>query len=101
MNELKINDFISKFHKTSKTNDIVEVFTCGCCYWFAYILTGRFPETEMMYDQIINHFMVGYNGRLYDITGDVTDNYNAIAWKDFEDELERQRIIQYCIEFSK
>ena len=100
MNE--VLDFISNFHKISKTNDIDEVFTCGCCYWFAYILCGRFQEAaEMMYDPVINHFMVGYGGRLYDITGDVTDKYNATAWKDFEDELERQRIVDYCIQFSK
>ena len=99
MNE--VLDFISHFHKISKTNDIDEVFTCGCCYWFAYILCGRFQEAEMMYDPVSNHFMVGYGGRLYDITGDVTDKYNATAWKDFEDELERQRIVDYCIHFSK
>lgn len=45
--------------------------------------------------------MVDYGGRLYDITGDVTDKYNATPWKDFEDELERQRIVDYCIQFSK
>lgn len=82
MNE--VLDFISHFHKISKTNDIDEVFTCGCCYWFAYILCGRFQEAEMMYDPVINHFMVGYGGRLYDITGDVTDKYNATAFINYE-----------------
>lgn len=96
-----IGNFIERFQKTSKTQNITEVFTCGCCYWFAHILCSRFSDAIMMYDPVMNHFMVGYDDRLYDITGDVTDQYEAIPWKDFEDELERQRIVDYCIEFNK
>lgn len=96
-----IGNFIERFQKTSKTQNITEVFTCGCCYWFAHILCSRFSDAIMMYDPVMNHFMVGYDDRLYDITGDVTDQYEAIPWKNFEDELERQRIVDYCIEFNK
>jgi len=55
----------------------------------------------MMYDPVANHFMVKYCDRLYDITGDVTDEYDAQPWKDFDDELEKQRIVDYCIKFIK
>lgn len=41
------------------------------------------------------------DNRLYDITGDVTDKYDALPWRDFDDVLERQRIINFCIEFTK
>lgn len=96
-----IGSFIERFQKTSKTQNITEVFTCGCCYWFAHILCSRFPDAILLYDPVMNHFLVGYNDRLYDITGDVTEQYDAIPWEDFEDELERQRIVDYCIEFNK
>ena len=54
----------------------------------------------MMYDPIINHFMVMINERLYDITGDVTEKYKPIFWDEFSDDLERERIVKYCINFS-
>lgn len=99
MNE--VQNFINHFHKVSLTDDVTEVFTRGCCYWFAYILCSRFPNAKMMYDPIMNHFIAQIGDRLYDITGDVTDKYKVIEWEHFEDELERQRIIDRCIEFNK
>lgn len=92
--------FIKHFHKISSTDDITEVFTCGCCYWFARILCERF-HAKMMYDPVINHFAAEINNRLYDITGDVTHKYHVIPWESFDDDLERQRIIDYCIDFTK
>lgn len=96
-----MDEFIRHFHNISSNQHIDEVFTCGCCYWFAFILCGRFPEAVMMYDPVINHFVVQYENKLYDITGDVTGKYNVIPWDDFDDELEKQRIIEYCIDFSR
>lgn len=52
-----------------------------------------------MYDQIENHFVAEIEGRLYDITGDVTDKYDVIAWDDLDDDLLRARIIRDCIMF--
>lgn len=94
----KIIQFIQKFNKSK---DIQTLFTCGCCYWFAYILCERFAEAKIMYDPIANHFVAGIKNRLYDITGDVTDKYKVQEWNSFSDEAERQRIIDYCIEFTK
>lgn len=55
----------------------------------------------MMYDPIVNHFAAQIENRIYDITGDVTDSYRMIPWSSFDDELEKQRIIDYCIDFTK
>ena len=93
--------FINHFHKVSPSDDITEVFTSGCCYWFAFILCKRFPNTKMMYDPIENHFAAQIGNKLYDITGDVTKYYHMIPWSLFNDELEKQRIIDYCIDFTK
>lgn len=71
--------FIRHFHGSEK------VFTEGCCYWFAYILSGRFSGAEAIYLQVPGHFVTRIGGRLYDVTGDVTDRYAAepqISWSD-------------------
>ena len=92
--------FIRRFRLLSKHDDIVAVFTSGCCYWFAYILCARFGGV-MMYDPVANHFAAGIGMRLYDITGDVTGTYNASEWSEFTDETARKRIEDYCITFVR
>jgi hypothetical protein len=52
-----------------------------------------------MYDQVFNHFVTEIDGRLYDITGDVTEKYNVIPWDEYSDDLHRIRIIRDCIMF--
>ena len=93
-----VEKFIYHFHNLGDT-DINTVFSRGCCYWFAHILHSRFPDSRIMYDQIANHFAVKIDGRLYDITGDVTDLYQMERWCDIKDEALKQRIIDQCILF--
>ena len=97
----KVNKFINHFHKVSPTGNITQVFTRGCCYWFAHILCSRFEEARMMYDSVRNHFVAEINHRLYDITGDVTGLYNVVSWHEFDDELQKPRIISYCVDFME
>lgn len=54
----EVLDFILRFTNNGKWNSVIESFTCGCCYWFAYILSVRFPNAIIMYDPVINHFVV-------------------------------------------
>lgn len=89
--------FIRRFHLAPSVR---EVFTCGCCYWFAYILCGRFPdESRLMYDPVANHFAAEIRGKPYDITGDVTGQYDLIPWDSLDDEAHRSRIVRDCILF--
>lgn len=81
------------------SKDVDIVFTCGCCYWFAAILCQRFPESRLMYDQVENHFVTEIGGRLYDITGDVTEQYNVEPWDELDDPLLKARIVRDCIMF--
>ena len=95
---LDISRFLRRFHAGNET--VNEVFTQGCCFWFADILCKRFPEhSRLMYDQVANHFVAEIDGRLYDITGDVTDTYKVEPWDELEDDLLRSRIIRDCIMF--
>lgn len=99
----EIRNFISRFTDHGKRLDVIDTFTSGCCYWFAHILSERFTDSTIMYDPVANHFVTQIRGRLYDITGDVTDKYEVIPWTafsiDWENELEKQRIIDQCINF--
>ena len=52
-----------------------------------------------MYDQVENHFVTQIQGRLYDITGDVTEKYQVKPWDALDDELLKKRIIRDCILF--
>ena len=92
-------NFIKRFHDYN--DNVTDVFTNGCCYYFARDLAFRFfrTEAEIMYDPVACHFGTKVDGRVYDITGDVTDSYRWEPWKDFDDVLEKARIILDCILF--
>lgn len=93
-----VDNFLKRFHESM---DIDEVFTSGCCYWFAYILFVRFIRdgAVIMYDEVANHFGTKIAGRVYDISGDVTEKYKWVTWDSITDELHRERIIRDCIKF--
>lgn len=97
--------FINRFTNNGKRQEVIECFTCGCCYWFALMLDVRFwpdcnDNTIVMYDQVTNHFGCEIQGRVYDITGDVTDEYFWKPWSVvcMQDPLLEKRITRDCIE---
>ena len=92
-------DFINRFTGGGGRGEVIETFSRGCCYWFAHILHSRFPRSEIRYDPAWNHFTCFINGRLYDITGEVTGKYDAVSFDAYPDPYEKQRIIAQCIEF--
>ena len=96
----EVQRFIRRF--TAHGHQVEDCFTCGCCFWFARVLTERFPGAEIVYDAIANHFAARIGGRVYDITGDVTDK--ALApwqpWDGYEEgSSHRAGIIRDCILF--
>ena len=80
---------------------VVEAFTQGCCYWFAFILHQRFMahNPRIMTDYAANHFGCEIRSRVYDITGDVTDSYKWEPWLECTDKALIDRITEYCIMF--
>lgn len=85
-NNITIEKFISDFKKFDSGKEIVDCFSLGYCYWFSYILKGRFPKGEIYYDPVENHFIFKYNDCLYDISGNCTSNhsYDIISkWDDY------------------
>lgn len=82
MRNSKILEFIDHFNPDSE--DVTKVFTEGMCYWFSYILKGRFPSGKIVYDGVQGHFLFKHGFRLYDITGDVTKKYTSSSLYDIE-----------------
>ena len=54
-----------------------------------------------MYDLTENHFVALIDGRLYDITGDVTEQYSVIPWETYDDVQHKVRIIKQCVNFKE
>lgn len=98
----EVNRFIQRF--TEHGSQVEQCFTQGCCYWFAWVLTERFPGSEIVYDAIGNHFAAKIGGRAYDITGDVTEK--ALSpwepWSGYEvGSTCRAGIVRNCIMFTE
>lgn len=99
--DTEITKFIEGFK--SFGHDVVSCFTRGYCYWFSFILNTRFPGGTICYNTM-NHYVYRYEGRLYDITGDCTeewDNGFLYTWDEYT-EMESgschlNRLIQCCI----
>lgn len=93
-----VENFLKRFHLSENVD---EVFTCDCCYWFAAVLFGRFIRdgATIMYDEVANHFGTRIKGKVYDITGDVTNKYKWVPWESITDSSFRARIVRDCIMF--
>ena len=92
-----ILDFIRQFRDLGAEN----CFSNGMCWHFATILCNRFtPYANKVYDPIINHFATEIDGRIYDITGDITDSkeYKWELWASYyyKDMKETTRILRDC-----
>ena len=74
-------------------------WTNGNCYWFAHILTARFPNLEIFYLPISGHFVAGDGFSFYDWTGQVTLTEKAINWRQLEhdDNLWHGRLVRDCV----
>ena len=72
--------FIEQFYKFDKENAI-KLYTEDMSYWFAIILYNRFKDITyciIAYNPVSNHFCCMIDIKLYDITGEITDD--SIDW---------------------
>lgn len=70
------NEFIAKFKQSNRNKVMEDTFLHGFCYYFAVILKNRFPTGTILYDKEAAHFVFSYENKLYDITGNVTNQYH-------------------------
>ena len=94
--------FINHFLPQGESTKTTDTFLCGCCYWFAYILSLRFQDTTIMYDEVENHFATRVGSRVYDISGDVTDKFDWHPWSEIKayDYRLYERIMRDCVRFD-
>lgn len=101
--EKAIMTFIGRFTDNGRREEVIDCFMNGCCYWFARMLSERFRLCSpiLMYAPVENHFGTEIFGRVYDITGDVTDKYEWMQWMLYRDMEPGQRklIREHCIMF--
>ena len=92
------------FIKNFQNEGTIKTFTEGCCYWFAHILYSRFIghhcRPEIFYNEVSGHFATLINGRLYDVTGEITKiDDKWINWHDYliSEPSYSQIVIRDCI----
>ena len=97
----EVMNFINHFTDNGSNIAVIDKFSYGCCYWFAEILRIRFAvkDAKIAYDVVDNHFATVIQGRVYDITGDVTDKFNFIDWNSYDDQLHKGRLVRDCVLF--
>lgn len=54
---------------------MIDVFTNGLCYVFAEWLQKHLYNSRIVYLEEEHHYVVAFGGKIYDITGDVTEKY--------------------------
>ena len=96
----EVNKFIKQF-KRFDTGQVTQTFTNGFCYWFAYILHTRFPDSEIVYYHAGMHFACKIKDRIFDITGDITDKkYFFESWEEIQklEPIEAEWVKRYVID---
>ena len=97
-NRSQILKFIEDFKQYDKDGTLEKTFLNGYCYWFAYMLDGRFLNARIQYEPIEGHFVTEIDGRYYDIRGDVTDIYKeSKVWYSEDYCFEFDSIVNGCI----
>jgi hypothetical protein len=72
----------------------------GNCYWFAHILTQRFPQLQIYYLPIEGHFVCGDGcGDFYDWTGAISLKESPLLFSKLktQDPIWYSRLYRDCI----
>jgi hypothetical protein len=68
-------ELIDDFKINKYENELIDFFLNGQCYLFASYLKKRILNSDIIYLQEEHHYALDYCQHLYDITGDVTNQY--------------------------
>lgn len=85
----KVVTFIERFKKNAGSDyslALEDAFLNGNCYWFAQILMKRFHSLNptLCYLQIEGHFVVKFENRYYDITGEKILEEQPYVWAELQ-----------------
>ena len=87
--------FIKNFKKEDKTA-MENVFTHGCCFWFAEILEIRFSG-EIYFNPDLVHFATLIEDQLFDINGLIDADDSWFNWEDYKTKNDTLSIFHTCI----
>lgn len=100
LSRLPILKFIDKFKQGFANDEIVKIFTQGNCYHFAIILKNIYTEGRIVHNRKINHFMLEYADKYYDITGEVKSDKNDCEYWDtlyYTDSNDYNLLMRDCV----
>lgn len=89
---LEIIDIINDFKNNCNVKNPVWFYTHGGCYQFCKILQKQIGG-DIYYLPLYQHFILFYNHKFYDITGNVTYTYQNETLIKEEDILKRKKIM--------
>lgn len=75
--------YLNRYTDFGRRGQVIDCFMNGCCARLALDLCQRFHPAKLMYCEKENHFGASIAGRVYDITGDVTDKFEWELWSAF------------------
>ena len=91
MNNFNIDEIIYKFKNKSKKQNPSYYYTHGGCYIFAKYLQQQIGG-NIFYLTNYNHFILEYQNKYYDITGNVSKIYKNENMIKEEDAIKRKKI---------
>lgn len=93
--------FICRITSGGANQGVIESFSGNNSYWFASILFKRFirKNATIMYDSNNKCFGTRIGIRVYDVTGDVTENHKWVPWLEYSDKQLKEKITKEDIMF--
>lgn len=93
--------FICRLTSDRANQGVIDSFSGSNSYWFASILFKRFIRNNatIMYDPKNKCFGTRIDARVYDVTGDVTENHKWISWLEYSNKESKEKITKENIMF--
>ena len=93
--------FICRLTSNGANQGAIDAFSGSNSYWFASILFKRFIRNNatIMFDPKSRCFGTRIGGKVYDITGDVTENHKWISWLEYSNKQLKEKITKENIMF--
>ena len=83
---------IDNIIQSSNIKNPIHYYLNGGCYIFAKKLRELNPDVELIYLLREYHFVVKYDNKLYDVTGNVTNKYRGSTYISEEEFLRRTKL---------
>lgn len=91
---MEIEKFLKELRECFPDGIAKKVFTEGSCARLSFMLKEMYPEGDVMWNE--DHATFRYQGRLYDITGEVQDeNYLKLEEHYNKKQIEKIRNLKY------